>query len=58
MTQSRLVAGGRPGIRVEKELTNGDTRTFIGVKDTSCLEEVRRGDSMGIFIHLSKLINL
>ena len=52
------MAGGRPGIRVEKELTNGDTRTLTGVKDTSCLEEVRRGDSMGIFIHLSKLTNL
>ena len=52
------MAGGCPGIRVEKELTNVDMRKLTGVKDTSCLEEVRRGDYMGIFIHLSKLINL
>ena len=37
------MAGDCPGIRVEKELTNADMRKLTGVKDTSCLEEVRRG---------------
>ena len=52
------MAGGCAGIRVEKELTTWGHRKLTGVKDTSGLEEVRRGDSMGIFIHVSKLINL